>query len=144
MWSRNRTSNGASNRHSSFVSRVKPRPSMRATMYTSGSTQSSAAVSNTRIFASSSSNCIVPLLGHEPAGLDADVPQPVEALRQQRAFEALRGGEDRHVRHPFGRFTQAVAAQALGDARPEVVADDGEPGGLRRRDVAGPLLAGRV
>src|SRR5947209_16884586 len=93
--SRNVASNGASNGWTSFVSRVKLRPSSRATMYSPGSTHRSWAVSNTRIRPSSSSNFILPSLDHEADPLlDLDVMEFIEPLVQRWQFHPARRAQD--------------------------------------------------
>src|SRR5437660_11429071 len=85
MRSRKRGSNGTSNCWTSFVKRVKLRPSSRATMYRPGSTHRSCAVSKTRIFPSRSSNFIVPLLNDKPIRfVDSYEEQFVEAFFLER------------------------------------------------------------
>src|SRR5215207_9893009 len=135
IMSRNRTSYGASNAWRSLVSVVNPRPSSRATMKTPGRTQWSAAVSKTRIFASSSSNFIAPLL-HDKcsrrvftlAGGDAE--HFVEAFGAGRALELLLRAEDRDVRHFRLPLAPRVAADGGAGADVEEVQDRAEPGGL--------------
>src|SRR5947209_19954224 len=123
--SRNRASNGASNRWTSFVSRVKLRPSSRATMCRPGRTHRSWAVSNTRIRSSSSSNFILPLLDHEAAPfLDLEVMEFIEPLFQGGLFHPARRAQDAPQRHlPVWRAL-LVPPLAVLDSGPEVVAHD--------------------
>src|SRR5437660_10429634 len=100
--SRKRGSNGASNLWTSFVKRVKLRPSSRATMYRPGSTHRSCAVSNTRIFWSRSSNFIFPLLDDEVVVLvDPHVVQFVEALIPAGDLQPARCPEYSRHWNPF-------------------------------------------
>src|SRR5436309_3300744 len=140
--SRKRGSNGASNGWTSFVRRVKPRPSSRATMYRPGSTHRSCPVSKTRIFSSRSSNFILPLLDDKPIRfVDPYVEQFVKAFFPAGEFHSRRRSEDAAHRNPLLGGTLLVAARAVLDSRLEVIADHPEacaPGGF---DVHLPLHA---
>src|SRR5688572_25366215 len=146
MWSRKRTSNGASKACRSLVSFVNPRPSTRATMYTPGRTAGSLSVSKTRIFLSSSSKVIAPLLHDELAdGLSQlHVVQRVEPFLARGQLEPAGGAEQAAVRDALAGAAQLVAHQGVADLGLEVVPDHPEPGRPRRGDVAGPLLGRRV
>src|SRR5262249_801285 len=140
--SRKRGSKGASNLCTSFVRRVKLRPSSRATMYRPGSTHRSCAVSNTRIFWSRSSNFIFPLLDDEAVVLvDSHVIQFVEAFVLAGDLQTARCPEDARHRNPFLDWTLLVAALAVLDFGLKVVADAPDPGLLGRFDVHLPLRA---
>src|SRR5438270_3666796 len=100
--SRKRGSKGASNWWASFVRRVKPRPSSRATMYRPGSTHRSCAVSKTRIFSSRSSNFIFPLLDDKPIRfVDPYVEELVEAFFPADPFHSPRRSDDAPHRNLF-------------------------------------------
>src|SRR5437016_9901486 len=102
MRSRKRGSNGASNWWTSFVKRVKLRPSSRAIMYRPGSTQRSCAVSNTLIFWSRSSNFIFPLLDDElVAVVDPHVIQFVEAFVSAGDLQPARCPKNTRHRNPL-------------------------------------------
>src|SRR5262249_46989230 len=134
--SRKRASNGASNWWTSFVSRVKLRPSSRATMYSPGSTHRSWAVSNTRIRSSSSSNFILPSLDHEAAPvLDPDVMEFIKPLFHGGQFHPARCAQDAPQRHLAVGRTLLVPPLAIPDSGLEVVAHDPKAGVLGRSDV---------
>src|SRR5262245_18061948 len=143
--SRKRASNGASNGWTSFVSRVKLRPSSRATMCRPGSTHRSWAVSNTRIRSSSSSNFILPPLDHEVAPfLDPDVMEFIEPLVRGGKFHPARRAQDATERNlPVSR-PLLVPPPAVLDSGLEVVAHHPEAGILRRPEVDRPLGPCRV
>src|SRR5260370_25171553 len=95
MRSRKRGSKGASNACTSFVKRVKLRPSSRATMCRPGRTHRSWAVSNTRILRSRSSNFIFPLLDDDAISLvDPHVIQIVEAFILAGDLQSARCSEN--------------------------------------------------
>src|SRR5438477_7855678 len=127
--SRKRASNGASNGRTSFVRRVKLRPSSRATMYSPGSTHRSWAVSNTRIRSSSSSNFISPLLDYEAAPfLDPDVMEFIEPLFQGGQFHPARRAQDAPQRHSTVSRALFVPPLAVLNSGLEVVAHDPKAG----------------
>src|SRR3954469_9107554 len=106
MWSWKRRSKGASNGWTSLVSRVKLRPSSRATIQTPGSTHGSSAVSNARIRSSRSSLLIPSPLAHEAAGLvDPNVVKFIEPLHPGGEFHPARRPEEAPEWHLLGGRT---------------------------------------
>src|SRR5262245_25607749 len=128
MASWKRRSNGASNGWSSLVSRVKLRPSSRATRKMPGSAHGSSADSNARIRTSRSSIVIPPVLDHEAARLiDSHVVEFVEPFFQRREFHPACRPEETAQRHLLGGGALLVPPVAVLDAGLEVITDHPEP-----------------